>query len=332
MQIDDFLQAPRLQSLRNQAESSQSDLDKRRFLSALVAEIVKKLGDVTVSNLDNGINVNNLDQIKAHLRNELIPVIKSINNGSDRTDIIKAIKSLSDEIKKIDFNPTINIESPDVKVPEFIVPEVKIPDINIPTPQVTVNVPDVIIPEFNIPTPIVHVSSPVVNIPEINLEEVINELSIGLKKLRQNNTSNPIFVRITDLDRVLLKLDEVRVASKEVMLGFPGSIRIQNATGGVVDFNQIGSSVPSGVGSGKTVVTTAGTRVVLATSKIIQSVTVKALSINTGFMYVGNSSVSSTNGFQLKAGESVSLNISNLVSISIDSSVNGEGVTYMWVS
>jgi len=83
--------------------------------------------------------------------------------------------------------------------------------------------------------------------------------------------------------------------------------------------------------NGKTTVTTAGTRVVLAASTACTSVTIKALSANTGSIYVGNSTVAAANGFELIAGDSVSLDISNLNTVNIDSSVNGEGVTYLGV-
>lgn len=92
------------------------------------------------------------------------------------------------------------------------------------------------------------------------------------------------------------------------------------------------AAIPTTIFNGKTLVTTAGTRVVLASSQAIKSVTVKALSTNTGFIYVGDTSVSSTNGFQLSAGDSVSMDIANLNTVNIDSSVNGEGVTYFAVN
>ena len=86
----------------------------------------------------------------------------------------------------------------------------------------------------------------------------------------------------------------------------------------------------SSVGSGKTTVTTAGTQVVLSSSTATASVTIKALATNTGYIYVGASTVSSTDGFQLQAGEVVSMDVDNLSDIWIDSSVNGEGVSYIY--
>ena len=77
-------------------------------------------------------------------------------------------------------------------------------------------------------------------------------------------------------------------------------------------------------------VTTAGTEVALTTSKNLKSgVTVKALQSNTGIIYVGLNPVTSLTGFQLTASESVFIEIHNSSLIYIDSSVNGEGVSYI---
>jgi len=86
--------------------------------------------------------------------------------------------------------------------------------------------------------------------------------------------------------------------------------------------------------SGVKVVTTAGTAVRLsATSLIINGpVTVKALSTNTGLMFVGNVSgdVQSTNGFPLAAGDvAVFNNIGNAMEVWVNSAVNGEGVAWL---
>lgn len=80
--------------------------------------------------------------------------------------------------------------------------------------------------------------------------------------------------------------------------------------------------------SGQTT-TNAGTRVQLsATSTGITSVSVKALSTNTGIVYVGDVTVDSSNGRELQTGESIDIDISNLNLVYIDVSVNSEGVSY----
>jgi len=78
-------------------------------------------------------------------------------------------------------------------------------------------------------------------------------------------------------------------------------------------------------------VTTAGTAVQLQTSANL-SLTIKALAGNTGLIYVGDSTVDSSNGFELSAGDSVSLAISQNNVIWLDCSVNGEGVSVIAVS
>lgn len=88
-------------------------------------------------------------------------------------------------------------------------------------------------------------------------------------------------------------------------------------------------SVPATIYNGKKTVTTAGSRVTLASSQACKSVCVKALQTNSGYIYVGDSFVSSTTGFQLLPGDTISLDISNLNTVTIDSSVSGDGVTYI---
>lgn len=79
--------------------------------------------------------------------------------------------------------------------------------------------------------------------------------------------------------------------------------------------------------------TTSGIRTAISiTSVPIKSILIKAVITNTGTMYIGNSTVSSSNGYPLVAGESVSLDISNLNTIYIDSSVNGESITYIAIN
>lgn len=82
-------------------------------------------------------------------------------------------------------------------------------------------------------------------------------------------------------------------------------------------------------------VTTAGTRVQLtATNTYVMAVTIQGNGANTGFIYVGDSSVSATRGVELDAGQAVTLSgtvtqkgtieLLNLADIWLDSSVNAE--------
>src|SRR3990167_4129319 len=81
------------------------------------------------------------------------------------------------------------------------------------------------------------------------------------------------------------------------------------------------------IGDGSKDVTTAGTRVQLsATSVACKKVHIQAKVGNTGSIYVGGSTVASTRGIELLPLATITLTISNLNLVYIDSSVNGEGV------
>jgi len=57
--------------------------------------------------------------------------------------------------------------------------------------------------------------------------------------------------------------------------------------------------------------------------------TVKAMSTNTGLVYLGISTVSSTTGFELSAGEQIFIPVSNLNGVYLDVAVTAEGITYI---
>ena len=90
---------------------------------------------------------------------------------------------------------------------------------------------------------------------------------------------------------------------------------------------------PSGISDGSKAVTTAGSEVTLvASSTACRSVTIQAKRANTGYIYVGGATVASTSGVELSPGDSISLNIDDLVKVYIDSSVNGEGVQFTYLT
>jgi hypothetical protein len=91
------------------------------------------------------------------------------------------------------------------------------------------------------------------------------------------------------------------------------------------------------VADGRTVVTTAGTRVQLSTSNArVGAVAIQAETDNTGVIVVGGSTVvasqATRRGIALSAGEVVSLDVDQLSDIYLDSTVNGDGVNYVVTS
>lgn len=93
------------------------------------------------------------------------------------------------------------------------------------------------------------------------------------------------------------------------------------------DFQPIGSIK----WSNQITVTTAGTAVQGEDIDCPNGLIVRALSANTGKMYIGNDGagdVTSSNGFELAAGEKTYVPVSNVKDMWVDSSVNGEKVCW----
>lgn len=87
-----------------------------------------------------------------------------------------------------------------------------------------------------------------------------------------------------------------------------------------------GSSVYQGVNKPAT----AATATALGPTQAVNRVTITALKSNTGSIYIGNSSVSSTAyGVELPASGQITLHVDNLDLIYISTSVAGEGVSYI---
>jgi hypothetical protein len=115
------------------------------------------------------------------------------------------------------------------------------------------------------------------------------------------------------------------------MLGWTGSAweKISSDGSGNLFFTL---DPPNSIINGQKDVAAAGTAEALGGPTAIVSVTIKALGDNTGNIYVGDSSVDSSNGFILEPGDSVSLDIDDLSDVYIDAQVNGEGVSYLGVA
>jgi hypothetical protein len=166
-------------------------LEEIGVLRKAIRNLESKAQENDVNKGSEDVYVQNLDEIKSHLRDELerfgrslksvlkidIPTISTINvsetvklaNMKELTDMCSRIESC---IKKMDIRPDIKVNVPDV-----IVPEIKIPDIHYP---------EIKIPEIKIPDP--HVNIDIQGI--IDALEPLNLLS--------NSPKKPISVRLSD--------------------------------------------------------------------------------------------------------------------------------------
>ena len=117
----------------------------------------------------------------------------------------------------------------------------------------------------------------------------------------------------------------------KVTYGADGSFTLVSPTN---PFPVIMTSANTTVTDGRTVVTTAGTRVALASSTACKEVVITAETDNTGIVVVGAAAtvvaaIATRRGVPLAAGDSVVLQTDNLADIGLDSTVSTDGVTYM---
>lgn len=103
--------------------------------------------------------------------------------------------------------------------------------------------------------------------------------------------------------------------------------------------NQISSfgglvAIPTALGDGRKVVTTAGTRVTLGGAVACKKVTIQALATNTDVVVIGGSTVVAAEltrqGIALTPFNSIIMQIDSLDDIYLDSVIDGEGVSYLY--
>ena len=94
-----------------------------------------------------------------------------------------------------------------------------------------------------------------------------------------------------------------------------------------------GSSPYTAIGDGRKVVALAGTAEALGVSTVIKSVTIQAELNNTGVIAAGSSTVvadeATRTGSALEPGDTITIDADDLAKVFIDSTVDGDGVTFI---
>lgn len=88
-------------------------------------------------------------------------------------------------------------------------------------------------------------------------------------------------------------------------------------------------TTPSAVINGHKTVVTPGSALSLATTTTINAVVVQGLAANIGNVYVGSSSVSSSNGFELQPGQSTGIAIDDIAKVFVDAANATDGVSFI---
>ena len=142
---------------------------------------------------------------------------------------------------------------------------------------------------------------------------------------------SPVHVQIWDSTNKVWKRWDGVLSTGDIEIG---AVEIKNATDdtratvgslGLYTDPQPLTAIYAGT---KTVPT--GTAEAIASSQAIHSVTVKALSTNTVAVYVGGSGIT-VPGFELLAGESVTLDVSNLATVFVISGSASQIIRYIAV-
>lgn len=88
---------------------------------------------------------------------------------------------------------------------------------------------------------------------------------------------------------------------------------------------------PTAVATNRKTVTTPGTQVQLQT-QACKAVSVRALSGNTGSIWLGGATVSAADGRELTAGDAIDIAIDNVNRLWIDADIAAEGVSWIAVT
>lgn len=275
------------------------------------------------------ISIDNFDEVRAALKNELPSVVRAIKDLPDNKDIVQELKRLSEQIKKIELSPSINVEPPQVNIPD-----INIPEVIVPTPQVTVNIPDVIVPEITVPPSVVNLPPPIVNIPEVDLTSIIKSLELNLNKLRTNSVGRPLAVRLSDGQEWIKELRSLNDKQGQIMQFMSDDNYIKNASGQRINpATDESLSPPNSITNGNKTVTTSGTRVQLLPSTTnCKYVVITANVSNTGTIWVGGNTVAAGTGHPLVALQYIKIDINDVSKIYIDSTVSSEGVSFIYVN
>ena len=240
------------------------------------------------------ISVDNLDQVKLYLRQELAILSTKLQKSMSETNGSKAhaediarLKSMQEVMmslvklyesifSRIELNPIVNVH------PEFTVPDINIPEIKIPD----IIMPEVRFPEM--PIPQVHVSPADVSIDIEALLDALEPL-----RLLSSDPYSPISVRLSDGRKFVEALQAIKDSTDKMGVvyagqsgmtideyktaaGRPGTDFIWN---GSVKLTPKFTAISASTGGNNTIVAAVATKKI----RVLQAFLVSAGSVNTRF-------------------------------------------------
>ncbi len=267
----------------------------------------------------SSVDVNNLDEVKASLHNELNSLGKSLSANlkpkeavvmgikvEEMAELIEQVTALKEAIASVDFNPKIEIID---KVPEITIPEIKLP---------TINVPQIKIPPINVPAPQVTVNPAEVN---IDLDEMLKALE-PLKYL-SDKPGKPISVRLSDGKSFVEALKGIIDKQEKIVHAFSSS------SGMSVDEFKTVAGTPKTFGNFRKEVAVSGTAVQVSATSVPCCDVYLSADIDVGkVLVVGDSTVDATNGNKngiilIPGNDPVHIRTNDLRNLWVDSDGNG---------
>jgi len=145
-----------------------------------------------------------------------------------------------------------------------------------------------------------------------------------------NISGQPVFVHSGEIHVVS---GAINVVSGQVIAKISGEfivvtsgVIVSKVSGEVVDIK-----VPTSVTSGGLFVVTAASGGAILTSGPCISATIKAMSVNSGDIYISGNPMQSGQGFVLEKGEAINLDVDNFGRVSLLAMISGDRVTYVGV-
>jgi hypothetical protein len=235
-----------------------------QFMKDALLSISNRLDEIAMI---NGVDVNNLDEVRAGFHNELREVVSQLKNltstiGKLKTDTVK-VSNLKDapvqkevsisNLKDLRLPETVSVSNlGDLKASiEALANEIKSIQFN-PIVKVQRAAQKITVQ----PTPVT------INERSLDLEPVVRAIDLNLNKLRTNDVHRPLAVRLTDGQNWVKQIAEgIKQGTSQVFTSFPGLMGIRGKTGAPIDpatsddvsggklvpqnFDEIGMDVPS---------------------------------------------------------------------------------------
>lgn len=350
----DIFQEPRLKMLKDSIKEAKNENERLQLAKAIFDELRRGSSNI-VDQLQDGVTIDNMDEIKASFHNEFKRNTKLLLEGlrdlklsnEEQSRIVSALTQKESESFGNDIQ-TVHIKRSRDRVQVTNLDELSFPkDLSVNNLQELekyFNDLSQVISQLKltVPAPRVNVPAPIVNIPETKLPDMdfgilndrLKKVSDSLIKLKNNKATNPLAVRFSDgakfIDKITTEIGRVQTA----LAGFSDRIKLVNNKSQIIDFESM--LAPKLLGTGTTTVTTAGTAVqVSATNTPCKFIMAGSDEVNTGgLLAIGDSNVVAAQdgqrGVLIPGPEPRKIETDNLTSLWVDSQSNGDKLCYAY--